>query len=474
MIKSIKISILPLLLLFPLFVSSATPGECAVLQDANPNVLCDENTVITDADRALGISNEVKATKDFLLSRARDLRNSKAPPTCPANIYRLNNTFAVCLSRFIKAADATYGEGAVTIVSAFRSPDANDSCGNNAAAGGAPGSNHQYGRAADVAPGRGLSLEDLQDFAKANPQLGVCFPYVPRLTSGTFYDPPHMALAGINTGEARYCAQQGITNYCDQSPTYDPNEVYNIPNNSTNNTTTQTYNTQYTPQSYQQYNPFSQNQAPQYSYSPQSNTTPYQSQNFYSPSSYNPNRYSGIYGPSFYNPSKSKFSKLIEENPDEYLINTENSDITQSQSNTQSDNTNERIVQEALPQQFYTAGGDPLPSLNNVNQEDPYYTQPQANIKTISYQKSQDQTWLNTDNANPKDYSSFIEIQQTNTYSDTSLLPDFIPYNKTEPKVTSKYDDFDPNNRPPDWVDNSFYEPQPKSWWSRFISLFGF
>ncbi|GEM_PF-7090552 len=219
-----------LLIVFLLGVNTAhaaSKEECELLWGINPNVVCDASTPISDLDRSLGITSQVAKAKQYLLSIARDLRGSKAPPTCEQNIYRLNNTFSVCSAHFLKAYQSVYGEGSVYVVSAFRPPeDLGDGCGSNKAAGGAEHSNHIYGRAMDVAPaGRDSSYKTLQSFARENPQFGVCFPYLPEYTGGSFYDAPHMALAGIGTGEARRCALQGVTSYCDGSPKFDPNQI---------------------------------------------------------------------------------------------------------------------------------------------------------------------------------------------------------------------------------------------------------
>lgn len=206
---------------------AATKAECDLLRGNNPDIVCNESTPITDVDKSLGITDQAAKAKQYLLSIARNLRGSKAPPTCAPNIYRLNNTFAVCSASFLNAYQSVYGEGSVYVVSAFRPPeDLGDGCGSNAAAGGALHSNHMYGRAMDVAPTGGRStFKTLQKFARDNPQFGVCFPYLPEFTGSNFYDAPHMALAGIDTGEARLCARQGITNYCNGAPEFDASQV---------------------------------------------------------------------------------------------------------------------------------------------------------------------------------------------------------------------------------------------------------
>lgn len=208
-------------------VHGASKEQCDLLRGTNPNIVCDESTPIFEADEALGITDKVAQAKQYLLSIARNLRNSKAPPTCEQNIYRLNNTLAVCSAHFLKAYNSVYGEGSAYVVSAYRPPkDLGDGCGSNKAAGGAQYSNHAYGLALDIAPtGAGSTYKTLHSFARSNPQFGVCFPYLPEYTGGSFYDAPHLALAGIDTGEAKKCAQQGVTSYCSGSPTFDPTKM---------------------------------------------------------------------------------------------------------------------------------------------------------------------------------------------------------------------------------------------------------
>jgi hypothetical protein len=447
---------------------AATKAECAVLQNANPNVLCDENTVISDADRAIGISGEVNEAKQFLLSNARDLRGSKAPPTCPANIYRLNNTFAVCLSRFIKAADIEYGDGAVTIVSAFRSPDPNDACGNNAAAGGAPGSNHQYGRAVDVASGRGISIETLQDFAKANPQFGVCFPYVPRFTSGSFYDPPHMALAGTDTGEARYCAQQGITNYCDDSPTYDPTNAYNSVPSATSSSGMILRNSNYNPYAYYSNSSYKTTQTHSY-------TQATQSPDYYT-AQYNPAQYSGIYGSQFYSPSTpNKYQQLVNNNPEDYKYTYGDTQLSKDSAEQTKDTAQENKDQYIRDNTIYTISGDPYPEIST-----PVYDNSVIDQAEQQWRLSPQYTSNNTNNTNNNwQQTNFLELStQTHTsqisYRQGWNLPEFLSYGDTDSQEYTIYrDEFDPNNKPSNWIDGSFndYNPQP-SWWQRLLSAF--
>ncbi|MFA7309355.1 MAG: D-Ala-D-Ala carboxypeptidase family metallohydrolase, partial [Candidatus Paceibacterota bacterium] len=165
------------------------------------------------------LGQSVEEAKGYLLSIARGLPGTKAPPD-QSHINNLNSTFAVCAANFLKAFSKTYGP--VTLSSAFRcgpNSPASITCnrGENAAAGGASSSNHQLGLAIDVSPASG-DFQRIWNFAKANPQFGVCFPYL-----GS--DRPHMALAGTNTGEASKCAAQGITRICSGAPNFDIKSV---------------------------------------------------------------------------------------------------------------------------------------------------------------------------------------------------------------------------------------------------------
>lgn len=174
--------------------------------------------IICNSDSAT-INSDAGTAKVFLLSIAQGLPGTKAPPD-KAHIDRLNNTFAICAANFLKAYSQKYGR--ITISSAFRCGPASPSSiqcnrSENANAGGATGSNHQIGVAMDVNPGNG-DYQTLWKFASQNPQFGVCFPY---LSS----DRPHMALAGLNTGESRKCAAQGVTKQCSGAPVLDPSSV---------------------------------------------------------------------------------------------------------------------------------------------------------------------------------------------------------------------------------------------------------
>lgn len=200
------------------YAQAASDAECAAFLKIHKNATCTSETPqsLIDAVKQYGFSENVAEAKEYIRSITKNLRNSNAPPTCPGNIDRLNNTFVVCAANFLKAAESVYGKGSVTVVSAYRPPrDLGDGCGNNRAAGGATHSQHQRGLALDISPSGKATLPKLWRFAHDNPQFGVCFPYLRG-------DPPHMGMAGINSGEARRCANQGVTKICSGSPTFNP------------------------------------------------------------------------------------------------------------------------------------------------------------------------------------------------------------------------------------------------------------
>lgn len=138
------------------------------------------------------IGQDEGQAKAYLLSIAKNLRNSQAPPDA-AHIQPLHPTFAICAAKFLQDYAKQYG--AVHVVSAFRcgprSP-ASITCDRteNARAGGAANSNHQIGIALDINPAAGgASYETLKSFSDANPGYGVTFPW-PFYNDST--DKPHM------------------------------------------------------------------------------------------------------------------------------------------------------------------------------------------------------------------------------------------------------------------------------------------
>ncbi len=137
------------------------------------NTSAKAGTKVCGSDSAI-FSNDAAAAKAYLLSIARNLRNSQAPPD-KAHIDPLNNSFAICAARFLKAySDA---KGPVYVVSAFRcGPNSPMSCDRteNGRAGGAGASNHQIGLALDVNPANG-DYGGMHAFAGANKQYGVHF-----------------------------------------------------------------------------------------------------------------------------------------------------------------------------------------------------------------------------------------------------------------------------------------------------------
>ena len=162
---------------------------------------------------AVGIGQTPEEAKLYLKSLPRQAVGGSrcAPPENDANIDMLNDTFATCAARFLKTYQERYGY--IVIRSAYRSPSG------NACAGGASGSNHQKGLAMDVNPASQDLYPTMWQFARSNPQFGVCFPYL----GG---DRPHMALAGTGTGEAAKCAGQGVTQACTGS--FDPSSIRTV------------------------------------------------------------------------------------------------------------------------------------------------------------------------------------------------------------------------------------------------------
>lgn len=144
--------------------------------------------------------------KQYIAQHAQDLRNSKAPVSNPDNIKNLNSAFAQCLAKFMQAYMKMYPSDKITIVSAFRcgprsDPKINCNRNDNSNAGGAGGSNHQIGVAADIDPGHGAVNSRVQAFARANPQFGITFPY-----SG--WDDPH--LQATNTSKPSCQGVDGV------------------------------------------------------------------------------------------------------------------------------------------------------------------------------------------------------------------------------------------------------------------------
>src|SRR3989344_2948155 len=153
------------------------------------------------SDENIGLN--VALAKQYLTSLPRN-----GTTASPAHIQKLNATFAVCAAQFFQAYTARYGS--VTITSTYR----DGLSGENARVGGVPGSNHTRGVAIDVHPAN-KNYDSMMNFARANPQLGVCFP---RPTYRGRPDLPHMILAGIGGGESARCAAQGVTKQCSGTP----------------------------------------------------------------------------------------------------------------------------------------------------------------------------------------------------------------------------------------------------------------
>jgi len=152
------------------------------------------------SDAAAGFTNDAGQAKEYLNSLPNKCVGGCQAPPDRAHINKLNNAFAICAAGFFKAYTQRYGQ--VSISSAYRDGPS----GENARAGGVPGSNHTIGVAIDVNPANG-NYQTMWGFAKANPQFGVCFPH-----EGN--DRPHMVLGGIGGREGAMCAAKGVTKPC--------------------------------------------------------------------------------------------------------------------------------------------------------------------------------------------------------------------------------------------------------------------
>jgi len=153
--------------------------------------------------------DESGPAKNYLKSLQRE--PNKCQTNSDASIDALSSDFAICAARFLKAYTQQYGT-TYKITSAYRSVDQQKCVCPQAVNGlcASPGkSNHQRGVAMDVHPLDG-SYRRIADFAKANPQFGVCFPLAYKATP----DRPHLILAGVGGGESNNCASQGVTTSC--------------------------------------------------------------------------------------------------------------------------------------------------------------------------------------------------------------------------------------------------------------------
>src|SRR5262249_22403618 len=130
----------------------------------------------------------------------------------------LTDAFAVCAARFLKQYSASGDK--VTILAGYRSPE-NDAamCQNNPNCGALmnkPASqqtgNHQRGLALDVQSG---NQTQMNQFAKSNPQLGVCFPFSLGGKTGTGRpDTVHLIPVGGPGSEASGVGCAGVQNTC--------------------------------------------------------------------------------------------------------------------------------------------------------------------------------------------------------------------------------------------------------------------
>lgn len=163
----------------------------------------------------VGIGQGAEDAKAYLYSISTKINTADKE-----HIGKLNDSFAICAARFFKAYTSKYGT--VQITSAWRSG------ADQARVSTSPTSNHTRGLAVDVHPAN-QNYDQLMNFAKDNPQFGVCFA---RPMYNGRPDLPHMTAAGIGS-RTEDCSKYGITKMCDAGGAFDPNAVtYRPPSSS--------------------------------------------------------------------------------------------------------------------------------------------------------------------------------------------------------------------------------------------------
>ncbi len=176
------------------------------------------HTLVCERDALLGINADVGNAKIYL---ANVHRTGTARETI--RIEQLNHAFAICAKKFFEEYQNRYGQ--ITITSIYRTPEEEAQlCINNPRCGALmnnphPNGNHQKGLAMDV---KAANQSTLINFARQNPQFGVCFPFTGE--GGGFYDPMHMILAGIPSAETRGPGCRGVTKSCSAGK-FDPNTI---------------------------------------------------------------------------------------------------------------------------------------------------------------------------------------------------------------------------------------------------------
>lgn len=184
----------------------ATKADIAAL---GPSSGVKEGACIDKATEALLNPKLSGSAKEYLKSLRRE--SNRCGTASDESIDRLNSDFAICAAAFMQAYSKEYSV-TFKITSAYRSPAQQQCVCPRAVPGlcGAVGaSNHQRGVAMDIHPTDG-NYRRMADFARTNPQFGVCFPLAYKATP----DRPHIILAGIGGGEGGNCARQGVTKNC--------------------------------------------------------------------------------------------------------------------------------------------------------------------------------------------------------------------------------------------------------------------
>ncbi len=152
-------------------------------------------------------------------------------PSLDAQFANLNDTFAKCAANFLRAyQDSTHDKVQINRSSNNRQCEGqmcykNVHCGRLAtqSPNASVDSNHTAGFAMDVAANAGQN--GIAQFAKQNPQFGVCFPFV----GSSFNDPVHMILAGAPGTEGNGPGCAGVSRSGCEGAKFDPNSLRPAP-----------------------------------------------------------------------------------------------------------------------------------------------------------------------------------------------------------------------------------------------------
>ncbi len=227
-----------LVLPFFAFAADCPAGSSPISSDADLKLAQASNPKATMGmcwDRTDATGTDASSAKQYLKSLSGGGTYTKCStetrPTLDAQFGNINDTFAKCAAKFLQAYQSATNDKVRITRSSNNTRCEGQMCYMNSACGrlathspnATVNSNHTAGLAMDVVANGGQNA--IAQFAKQNPQFGVCFPFV----GSSFNDTVHMILAAAPGTEVNGPGCAGVSRSGCEGAKFDPNSVRTAP-----------------------------------------------------------------------------------------------------------------------------------------------------------------------------------------------------------------------------------------------------